>query len=132
MSPIKKKYKTEYAFQLLRIATGDLQSAELLRKAIGGRPENVLYLVQQSIEKSLKAVSCYKTQSILTSHDLEALVASLPEDVKPPQAHLLDSLTPFATVRRYEEGYQVLSEQDLDSALNLGRQINAWAKSLIV
>lgn len=57
-----------------RIAEGDLESAKVLGQSSLGRPENVIYLIQQSIEKCLKAVQCFKTQEILHTHDLSTLI----------------------------------------------------------
>jgi hypothetical protein len=53
MSPYKQKFKKEYSFELLRIAIGDLESAKVLFEINKGRPENIIYHIEQSIEKSL-------------------------------------------------------------------------------
>jgi HEPN domain-containing protein len=50
----KRIYKKEYAHELLKIAAGDLDSAEALSKAKSGRPENIVFMVQQSVEKYIK------------------------------------------------------------------------------
>lgn len=124
------KYKKEYAPELLRIARGDLESAAGLAKLASGRKETVVYLVQQAIEKCLKAMSCHLELPVLHTHDLEALVAVLPDSRKPPHAHQLGSLTEFATVRRYLEGYQILENEDVQSALELGEAIVTWVESV--
>ncbi|MBK7962818.1 MAG: hypothetical protein IPK04_17460 [Bdellovibrionales bacterium] len=41
MGPLAKKYKKKYAYELARIAQGDLDSAKALCAAKIGRPENV-------------------------------------------------------------------------------------------
>lgn len=47
----KRLYKKEYSKELLKIAAGDLDSATALSQAKSGRPENIIFLVQQSVEK---------------------------------------------------------------------------------
>ena len=51
----KRLFNKEYAKELLRIAQGDGESASALFKAKVGRPENIVFLAQQSVEKSIKA-----------------------------------------------------------------------------
>jgi hypothetical protein len=44
MSPKKERtFKKSYAAELLRIAAGDVESAEVLMQSQRGRPENVCY-----------------------------------------------------------------------------------------
>ena len=75
MSPQRtQKYKTEYAYELLRIAQGDLESAQALYAAKTGRKENVGYLAQQCVEKCLKAVLCYKGVPVPHTNELAALL----------------------------------------------------------
>lgn len=127
MSPDGKKYKKEYAYELLNIAQGDLESAMVLAKARAGRPENAIYLAQQAIEKCLKAVLCFKARKIIHTHDIEALIQILPTKGRPPEAHKLGSLTQYATIRRYEEGFEELMPEDLDLVIDLGKQVYKWA-----
>jgi len=131
MSPAGKKYKKEYSFSLWKIASGDLESAKVLAQSPLGRPENAIYLVQQSVEKCLKAVQCFKTQEILHTHDLGTLIQLLPETEQPPEAHRLGSLTQYATIRRYEEGYEELSSSDLELTIELGAKILNWSKDIL-
>jgi hypothetical protein len=48
----KRIYKKEYAQELLKIAAGDLDSSLELSQAKTGRPENIIFLVQQSVFSS--------------------------------------------------------------------------------
>ncbi len=48
----KRLFKKEYSMELLKIAKGDLDSAVGLSKINSGRPENIVFLAQQSVEKS--------------------------------------------------------------------------------
>ncbi len=62
---------------MLAIAKGDLQSAEiLLASASSGRKENILYMIQQSVEKALKSVLIWKGVSFPMVHDLGILLIS--------------------------------------------------------
>ncbi len=131
MSPVSRKYQPEYAFELFRIAQGDLESARGLFKVHTGRIENVVYLCQQSIEKSMKAVLCHLSMDVPMSHDLDLLVSVLPSDLKPPEFYRLGLLTQYATIRRYEEGYEVLDDQDLVATIDLGEKIELWAKTIL-
>lgn len=64
MTPKKERhFKPEYAKELIAIARGDLASAFGLKKIKMGRPENICYHAEQSIEKSLKAVLCHKQKT---------------------------------------------------------------------
>ena len=131
MTPKAKKYDPKYAKELIKIAKGDLGSAKDLQSGKQGRPENVLYLTQQSIEKCLKAVLCILEKPVLHTHDLEALINLLPKNTLPQDWNELLSLTEYATVRRYEEGYEILTDEDLRNAIQLGERIIKWAEKLI-
>jgi hypothetical protein len=78
-------FKPEYSKTLLSIAIGDLSTAKTLLSANDpGRVENILYMIQQSVEKSLKAVLVYKQIAFPLVHDLGILIALLPADEYPP------------------------------------------------
>lgn len=55
----------------------------------------------------------------------------LPETEQPPEAHRLGSLTQYATIRRYEEGYEELSKSDLELTLEIGTKILNWSKDIL-
>lgn len=134
MSPRDQErlYKKEYALELLAIAEGDLESASLLAEASErknrGRKVNVIFLVQQAIEKAIKAVLCWHKQPIPLVHDLGILVAKLPEGLSPPEGYRLTHLNEYATVRRYERGGLDLSSKDVSVSLDLGTRVLDWAK----
>lgn len=127
MGPNERFFKLEYAGQLFRLASEDLRSARILFKG-AARPEDVLFHVQQSIEKSLKAVLCSQGAPVPLSHDLSLLIDRLRAD-PPPGGMSLADLTPFATVRRYEEGMAVLTAQEIQSSLAAAEAVLAWAKA---
>ncbi len=131
MTPRGKRYQKAYASVLLSIATGDLGSAKDLVQGTHGRVENVCYLVQQAIEKSIKAVLCHLEIEVVHTHDLEALVNCVPEKQRPARARDIGELTEYATVRRYEEGYEILTPADIASVFKLGEEVLSWAAQVV-
>ena len=112
MSPRPRIYKKAYAFELLAIAKGDLESARLLATHSGGRLENIAYLAHQAVEKALKALLCYLGQPVPFTHDVAVLRALVPSSHQPAPGESLESLTEFALMRRYEENPEILSIAD--------------------
>jgi hypothetical protein len=49
----------------------------------------------------------------------------------PPHAHQLGALTEYSMIRRYEKGYEILTEQDLALALTMAESTLAWAKASV-
>ena len=127
----EKVFKREYAGELFRIAQGDLQSATILASTAGGRSENSAYMAQQSVEKALKAVLCWLKIPVPLVHDAGILVAKLPADLSPPGGYQLAELTPFATVRRYEEGSFELTSEELKQILDQAKLVLDWAGTII-
>lgn len=93
----KHLFKKDYAQELLIIAKGDLDSAIELSKATSGRPENTVFLAQQSVEKSIKAVLVHLQIAFPLVHDLGILIALLPDEKMPPEGFALTELNPFAS-----------------------------------
>lgn len=136
MSPSKqeKLFKPEYSFELLKIAAGDLGSAEILVKNFGAensRAENIFFLAQQSIKKSLKAVLCALQLPIPMVHELGVLVGKLPPSTNPPFGYELMALSEFASVRRYEEGALTLTHEEALDAMEQARIVYDWAKTIV-
>ena len=128
----ERLYEREYAKELLAIAQADFESAKMLAKATAkstlGRKENVIFLVQQSIEKAVKAALCWHRRPIPFVHDLGILVAKLPDNITPPEGYNLSHLNEYATVRRYEKGRFQISSKDVSVTLALGKKVLDWAK----
>ena len=131
MNPVVRHYKPEYAKDLLAIAAGDLDSARILAASDKGRRENVCFLAHQVVEKCLKAVLCFRGQPILHTHDLEALVVMLGVGEQLPHAASISSLTQYSMVRRYEEGFEILTQQDLDLSVAAAADILQWANASV-
>jgi HEPN domain-containing protein len=127
----KRLFKKEYAKELLKIASGDLDSALELSKAKSGRPENIVFLAQQSVEKHIKAVLVHLQIAFPAVHDLGILVALLPDDKIPPEGFALTELNPFASIRRYEEGQLPLIKEEIEAALDATQKVAQWAFSIV-
>ena len=130
-----KLFKTEYATELLGIADNDLVAARALRTASGVRPETTLLMVQQSIEKSLKALLCHRGQAVPQTHDLDVLIDRIGQAGIALPALLVDSdfgdLSNFATLRRYEEGRGIIGPEELEAALELAEEVLIWVRGAI-
>lgn len=131
MAPNEKLFKKPYAKELLKIAENDLFTGQALAKTNGVRKETVLFHIEQAIEKSLKAVLCHKGQPIPFIHDLYALVQKFDGKALPPGGYALHDLTPFASIRRYEEGNYIIDEQDILHALKAAEDVLSWARQEI-
>lgn len=132
MSPFLKKFNRLYGKVLLRIAEGDLNSARILAEHPGGRPENTVYLLQQAVEKTLKAVLCHCDLAVPLTHDIAALLAALPEKIsRPPGETDLVSLTEYAMVRRYEEGFYEITVEEVKAATEATSKVIVWAKTIV-
>ena len=134
MTPTSKKYNPKYAISLIKIAEGDLLSARALAKAKAkeGRPENICFILQQSVEKSINAVLCHHGRAIPFTHDLVALCSILPDSISlPGKAAAVEGLSEYATVRRYEEGFVEITQQEVVGALKTAEYFLSWAKKII-
>jgi len=126
----EQKFKKEYAFELLKIAEGDLETTEVLLSASIGRKENVCFNAQQAIEKSLKAVLCYLELPVPFTHNLDILIDRLPLALKNNNLDNINELTEYATIRRNEEGTFVLDADDLKKAYELAEFTVKWAQEI--
>lgn len=126
-----RKFNKSYSIELLSIATQDLETARLLMGTTLKRKENILFHIEQSIEKAIKAVLCQLEIAVPMVHEIAILIDRLPEDKMPPRAEDLADLTQFATIRRYEEGKASLDQEEIQEAYNLAKEIITWAKNLI-
>ena len=125
----KKLFKRDYSHELLSIAKGDGASAKALAREKGfGRPENIVFLVQQSVEKALKAVLNYHQIPFPLVHDLGILVALLPDEKAPPGGFDLAQLNPYASVRRYEEPTAELTDNEIEASLVAMDAVLVWAE----
>ena len=125
-------FAKEYAKELLSIAQQDLQSAIALAAAQGIRIENVFLLAQQALEKALKAVLCWNNQPVPFVHEIGILVAKLENIEKPPPfGYDLNSLSEYATIRRYLEGKETFSEDEVQEILSQITDAVNWCQKQI-
>jgi HEPN domain-containing protein len=115
--------------ELLRIAQGDLESAVGLSQLTAGRPENIVFLAQQAVEKFVKSVLVHHGIAFPLLHDLGVLVALLPDEKMPIEGFELMELNPFASIRRHHEGDLPLTREEIEATLKVARNIAAWAKT---
>lgn len=127
----KQLFPKQYSEELLKIAKGDLESAVGLSKINKGRPENIVFIAQQSVEKSIKAVLVHLQIAFPLVHDLGILVALLPDEKAPPEGFALTELNPFASVRRYEEGHLPLTAEEIESSLEIAQKVVLWATNCL-
>jgi HEPN domain-containing protein len=132
MTPVRtQKYKAEYAAELIRIASGDLESAQALHGAKRGRQENVGYLAHQCIEKCLKAVLCNKGVAVPHTHELAALIPMVDSSWNCPYGLEISDLSYFATVRRYMESNYEVEEDEIEVSLEVASAMLQWAKRIV-
>jgi hypothetical protein len=60
--------------------------------------------------------------------DLNLILDRLPTNSPPPYAEQIEDLSQFATIRRYEEGYSILTDEEVKAALLAARKILEWAE----
>lgn len=126
-----QKYKRSYAAVLLRIAAEDFTTLEIIYGAKSGRLENICFIAQQVVEKCLKALLVDSGIPVPFTHSIELLISKLDPSLLPPLASSLDALTEYATVRRYEEGYVQLEDEDLSAAFEAARSTLDYTKKIL-
>jgi HEPN domain-containing protein len=131
MSPNEKVFKKEYAKELFSIAENDFVTACELAKSPSIRKETILFHLEQTIEKALKACLVQIGIPVPFTHDLYAIVQKFPQNDLPPGGYSLHDLTPYATVKRYEEGNFVLTNDDVNSAKDNADAVLKWARPRI-
>ena len=125
----QKKFSKHYAHELISIAEEDLASARDLQTMKTHRVENIFLLAQQSLEKGLKAVLCWNEQPIPFVHDIGILVTLLLPVAEPPFGYELNDLSEFAAIRRYQEGNEEFSEEEIESVLLKVTNALVWCQT---
>ncbi|HPI40167.1 MAG TPA: HEPN domain-containing protein [Pseudobdellovibrionaceae bacterium] len=117
-----QKYKKETSFKIFKVAIDDLYSAEFLFTAPKYRPETILYLAQQSIEKAIKAFLIYNEKSVPLTHDLDILINELPEEISKVLPLGIGSLTQYATIQRYLDGDEIITPNDIQESIAVAKK----------
>jgi HEPN domain-containing protein len=115
----------------LRYAESDLASAEMLRR--GGECLNALFHLQQSVEKTLKALYIKQNASLPPRlHDLHKLAEQCRLDLSREQKLLLDDLTLSYTGSRYPENWgqrqDDIAPEEVDQLTALTKEFLTWLK----
>jgi HEPN domain-containing protein len=132
MGPREARYSQEYALELMSIADADLESAKALAKVERQRIENVFFLAHQALEKALKAVLCWRKISVPTMvHDIGILVTKIATKEPPPFGYELNSLTEYATIRRYLEGKEKFTSDEVSEILAQVEAAIKWCRQQI-
>ena len=134
MSPSQqeRRFKKQYARELLAIAEQDWKTAQFLLEGWDRiRTENYFFTVQQCLEKVIKAVLVHLELPVPLVHDLGILLAKVPRSQEPPFGYEIGALSEFAAVRRYEEGSLVWNREEADEALELGLRALDWARRVL-
>lgn len=127
----ERKFKKEYALELLRVAEGDLDSAKALHRSNIKRKENIFYHAEQSIEKCLKSAICAAELAVPLTHSLSELILTLPSHSQFPFGMEIDELTEFATTLRYQEGKAIFEEDDIQEIFKIADEVFYWAKMFV-
>jgi HEPN domain-containing protein len=133
MLPSKQErlFDVSYVKELLEISKSDLDTAFAISKITSLRIENSFYHVQQSIEKSLKAVLVKSLISVPLVQDLGILVSKVPKSIEPPYGYELQQLTEFATIRSYEQGEIIITLEKLNKIRGICSEMYFWAKGIV-
>lgn len=136
MSPSNqtRRFEPAYGSELMAIAQDDLRTARFLYKGLMQgeiRGENLFYMVQQAIEKTLKAVLMHLEQPVPMVHDLGILLAKIPQEQEPPFGYEINKLSEFAAIRRYEQSGLSWGVEEAEEALALGNQALDWAQGIV-
>lgn len=127
-----KLFKKEFARELFAIAQNDLQAGITLGSEPRVRKETALLMIQQCVEKCFRALLCNVEAAIPQTHDLSLIIDRISAAKITIPYHIantdFDELTPFATLRRYEEGRFEISEADVGGAVQLASSIVDWTK----
>lgn len=119
------------AFQLLRAATRDQTSFELLLSTGRAPHETLGFLAQQACEKLIKAVLVLHGARVERTHDLERLfdLAAEQEIAVPVSGDVLRRLNPYAVALRYESTETIwMKETD---AAGIVKTLHEWASGQI-
>ena len=127
-----QKFKKEYAHELMLVAFSDLDTARTLTDAKLKRVENIFLFVQQALEKALKAVLCWYEQPVPLIHDIGILTTKIEAlGHTTPFGYNLNSLSEYATIRRYLEGKESFETEDINDIINQVDAAIKWCHSLL-
>ena len=114
-------------------AENDLKNAAHTLKLENGCPtDTVAFHAQQCVEKYLKAFLIYRGTDFSRTHDIERLVALLPENVSLRLSiEEQRRLTAYATVTRYPGEYEPVPLIEAKQSVKLARRVRKDIRSLL-
>jgi HEPN domain-containing protein len=115
------------AREWLRYAEYDLAAARTLSTGPPHQPHLVAFHAQQAAEKAIKALLVRGQREFPFVHDLDELVALLPEESRVRELSELDRLTRWATHGRYP-GLEEPSAAEAAEALRLAQEVVRLAR----
>lgn len=125
----ERLFKKAYAKELLAVAKADLETARILAASGLKRQENTFFNLQQGVEKSLKALLCWREKPVPLVHDLAIILDRF--DTNDPVVHADDisDWTQFATIRRYEEGIIEFTAAEIARGLQVAEELIGWVEA---
>lgn len=112
----------------LEQAREDLEVGHLLVDE--GRFEHAAFLLQQAVEKALKAVQADEGEGLTRTHDCFVLA----KDVNAPREVIeaADEVTPYYMRTRYPDAADVsLRAEDLDPLVDAAEEVIAWSRKTL-
>ncbi len=105
-------------------AIEDLENAEY--NFDGKNYELVTFLVQQSVEKSLKALQIEKSDDFDKIHDL----LSIAKKLNAPKEILTSckDISPFYTISRYPDMEEEINKKTAREIINKGEKVKKWVE----
>ncbi len=91
-----------------------------------------VYLLQQAVEKSLKAVIILHGKTPPRTHNIRTLIGTI-EEFKdfPEDLEEAANLTRYAFETRYPDEYISVEEKEYEEAYDLALKVYEWAKDIV-
>jgi HEPN domain-containing protein len=118
----------------LRLSVSDLKVVKSVVLTDDIRYEVLCLLLQQAVEKSLKAVLVHLGQQPPKTHDINLLIETLLFLIEIPD-YINDTvdLTMFSVITRYPGGYDELDDvEEFYRLLHITEMCIEWVKSIII
>jgi HEPN domain-containing protein len=111
-------------------AENDLKNAtHTLELGEEGPTDTVCFHAQQCVEKYLKALLVLRGIEFRRIHDIGALVALLPEDLRPDlSVEEQEQLTDYAVTTRYPGDYDLISLDEAQEAVEVAQRVRQSAR----
>ena len=127
------EYVISVAREWIEKAENDLKNAaHTLEMGENCPTDTVCFHVQQTVEKYLKALLVSKGIDFPKTHDIEDLIALLPEELHPDLSESDQGLlTDYATVTRYPGDYEPISLSEARKSVAMARRVRREIRRLL-